>query len=308
MIITKAELEKKYDPRSGVIYIPTDKKFVSLTFRANGIIFTALDEPDKKKISFKIEHKNNIIPLPHRISRAYELSEAKLFTTEVNDAFYLKCKRVQKIKQEDGISYIHFAKYLFQKKNIVFSKDKIIHGPRLSMDSKCAEGLDGDNLLFEYVSGKKNYIRISNDSTEKVPDITQMKEEFGPNLYLYPYEDMTYRGKFTTKGSAVDIPVICFRKWGLQSGDTVRMMKMNDGSIIIAPQTKKCFIDNVEIDPIVEPVKEITVCEPCCTPAQESPEGELTESELGIFKELILAFKDMQKTLEEVKTLQLAKA
>ena len=84
------------------------------------------------------------------------------------------------------------------------------------------------------------------------------------------------------------MPSIFFREWNHYSETfDVDRFEMQDGSYVIAPKERQCFIDGENIDPKIEAIKTEKVCSSC--------------SENNDLEDIINLIKDIGAAVAEVK-------
>ena len=153
-------------------------------------------------------------------------------------------------------------------------------------------------LRVDMYFGEKNYARIT--SVDDIPEdanfLTDIRDIYGRNLLMYPYNSISYyidgsgNKTFKNKGyaTAVLFPVPFLRHWGISNGSGEIEVRITKDGPIVSPVARTCEIAGKRIEPIKEPIKEIRGC------------GEHT-SEKAQIKEMVQLIRGISEMCQNIK-------
>ena len=132
--------------------------------------------------------------------------------------------------------------------------ETVIGGGTLTVNRASHSVISLKNACVKIHMGDHKYIEISNDGCTH--EISGVKEIFGDRFFGFSAEYVEYRNP-NVSPYQFSLISCCKKAWGLNVGDSVRMLKMTDGRLIITPIPKTDEITGEKILPEIEPGKEI---------------------------------------------------
>ncbi len=266
--------------RKGCITYPTNKKYMNVKCKKHGIRIQFSDKMDNSSIVYQVDRfLQRGLSFPKRIREAYDIPEEYQVPQNEKETFFIPAEAKAKIKP---LITNDFALYEFDKENVVSSK-----AVQVSYYKVPFPYYKDETLKVEICYGDRNFATVSlAKKNENIPTYEQIKKEYGNHLYKYPYKKMTFLT--SVKKGALIMPSIFFREWNHFSGTfDVDRFEMQDGSYVIAPKERLCFIDGENIDPKTEAIKTEKVCSSC--------------SENNDLEDIINLIKDIGVAVAEVK-------
>lgn len=259
-------------------------------------IFDALHEFLKIKEHDAEEYEN----LEREYDRLYdELEDTK---SELEDAE----AEVDRLEEEndslsDKLSSISFEKPLAMEEDQAYflaerAANKNVRGYKMSLGKE--ENITSTKLRVDMYFGEKNYAKIIcvDDIPKDANTLSDIREIYGRNLLMYPYNSVRYyidgstNKTFATKGYATAIlfQVPFLRHWGISNGSGEVEVRITKDGPIVSPVARTCEIAGKRIEPIKEPIKKIRVC------------GEHT-SEKDQIKEMVQLIRGISEMCQNIK-------
>lgn len=265
-----------------------NKKYVNIDCKRNGIQISFSDNITSR-FSYRIDRfLDCYVCLSPAIKNAYKFSQNYIFPRNEEDTYFVPGTKIARTKPF----------YVPSELNYVFDENKIQKQKTIKTDGYkvCVSELNEKLCKVRFCYGKKNLmvITVADDSDKEIPKLKDLQREYGYFLYKYPYEEVEYLHQI--KNGTVAVPTVFMREWNENTHQfNVEKYVMEDGSVVIAPQTKKCFIDGTEIDPKKEKIETKRVCHNC------NENDELREI-IGLIKDIgasVTELKEQSFSLEE---------
>lgn len=266
--INSVSIRKKC--RGGYLAFNTTKKYMNIVCDKNGFDFHLSDEPQEDCI-VRVKTSYGKFRLPLRILQAYMIGDEVHMLKYGEDQYYIFGASVCKDPPKP------FPGYMIKDDSELPDPSKAVLFENIVVNNGY-EDRYGDmrvNLSEEFEKmnikkitlhiGEQQFIEISKATESDIERFIPseiMYQEFGRNLQDFIGESITYIA-YHKANTHFRIPAIFYKKAGIDLKNPVRVYKMPDGRIIIAPPVEKCFIDDEEIDPIKQKpiIKEI--CNEC---------------------------------------------
>lgn len=245
----------------------SSKKYAVLSFKDEGIKIICTDEYPENfdTLVLALNYRNQCIYLPSVVMDAYGLGKS-IYNVEVLDEnrFFIRKPKLYDLTFEKPTADKEERTYsLIQK-----YRTKRINEYKMSVSRK-------ENISMSYkvdmYFGERNYAKIT--SVPIIPDgantIDDIKDIYGANLLMYPYNSISYYvdqsnfilAKSNNHAITILFPTIFLRKWDIANGQGLVEVRNIKEGIIISPIAQKCEITGEIIEPADNPVKNIRTCE-----------------------------------------------
>lgn len=245
----------------------TNKKYAAISLREDGIKIICTDRNPEELDMFvlALNYRSGIIYLPSIIMQAYGL-EKEVYNVEVleNDRFFIRKPRLFDVTFEKPLAE-EIQAYKYRKDKDL---NKNIRGYKVTFSKE--ENVNSYIYRVDMRFGDYNYVKIT--SVDKIPEgantLADLKETYGANLLMYPYNSVSYYvdqsnnqlAKKVGRAVFMAFPTPFLAKWGINNGEGEVEVRHFSDYFVISPVEKNCEITGEKIEPIKEPIKEIRVC------------------------------------------------
>jgi len=258
----KQNIETVKSCKGGLISFATTKKYANIACQSDGFYIVLSDRAIPQYIVRKIGNENSFI-LPVRILKAYglvttanikKMSDTQYFVTSNNPV-----EDIPQILNGESIIDLTPIPDLSQsintyKRVMVESKVMLKEGFRLGSLKKVV-------LHF----GQQQYIEMTKATEEDqntYPTIYEIYEEYGRNFQHYAGEMLTFIKDEMNEDTFV-VPKTFLKLVNMTSTSEVRICKLADGRVVIAPPQTKCEITKQIIEPVQHKAVKVRICEDC---------------------------------------------
>lgn len=283
--------------RGGYLSFSTTKKYMNIACDCTGFKFSLSDEPHEGCI-IRIKSNHSQFKLPIRILQAYNIGDSLELIKYGEDQYYAvgptKCNN-----PPEPIPSHKITDYqdLPDPDEAVLYKEILINNG-YGDDTSCRVNLQEEfgNYSLRKVTlhmGAQQFIEISEATKSDVDRFIScdtMYQEFGRNLQNFIGETITYIVNHKSN-THFNLPKIFYNKAGMNLKKPIRVYKMPDERIIIAPLLEKCFMD----EEVIEPIKQRAIIKEICNECAE-------EDNIDLIKYLVKLVKDMTGKCEKLLT------
>lgn len=273
----------------------TTKKYAVLAFKEDGLKILCTNENPENfdTLVLALASRVGIIYLPTIVMQAYGLEREDYEVEIINEnKFFIRRKRLFDISFEKPLAMEEDQAYFLAER----AANKNVRGYKMSLGKE--ENITSTKLRVDMYFGEKNYAKIIcvDDIPKDANTLSDIREIYGRNLLMYPYNSVRYyidgstNKTFATKGYATAIlfPVPFLRHWGISNGSGEVEVRITKDGPIVSPVARTCEIAGKRIEPINEPIKKIRVC------------GEHT-SEKDQIKEMVQLIRGISEMCQNIK-------